>query len=342
MGTKRTTINDIARECGVSLSTVSLVLNNNPRISEKTRAKVLAAVKKHGYEPNVQARALASRSSRAISVVVPHLNHVFADIYFGEIVSGIYDRASENGYKMLLDIANDKFIESKEYVNIMKSRRADGMLFIASSVADEYLREFEKTPYTFLLVNHFFPESKLNYIAVDYKDSAQQAADHLLELGHRKIGVIAGTNTYTGLNFRDTFFEVCRGRGCKEDDLPWADGGKNWSEQGGFEAARELLEKKPDLTAIMASNDRMAMGAMRFLHTQGRQIPGDVSVMGVDDIPPAKFTTPGLSTIHHSLYSMGALACERLLAMFKGEITTCAEVVPVKLVARESTAAPKK
>ena len=152
--TQKTTIKDIAKECAVSLSTVSLVLNNNPRISEKTRNRVLAAVKKHGYQPNIHARGLATQTSEAISVVVPHLNHVFADIYFGEIVSGIYDRACDENYKVLLDVANEKFIQSQEYLNILKSRRVDGMLFIASSVSDDYLRAFDGSPYKFLLVHH--------------------------------------------------------------------------------------------------------------------------------------------------------------------------------------------
>ncbi|MFH0953836.1 MAG: LacI family DNA-binding transcriptional regulator, partial [Verrucomicrobiota bacterium] len=249
---QRTTIKDIAKECGVSLSTVSLVLNNNPRISEKTRARVQSAVKKHGYQPNIHARGLASQTSQALSVVVPHLNHVFADIYFGEIVSGIYDRACEQNYKVLLDVANEKFVRSHEYLNLLKSRRADGMLFIASSIHDDYLREFENEPYTFLLVNHYFPGSSLNYLAVDYRDSARQAAEHLIGLGHRAIGIIAGTNTYTGLEFRDAFIEHARGRGLAEKDLPWADGGKEWSQEGGLEAARRLRAMNPKITAIMA------------------------------------------------------------------------------------------
>jgi DNA-binding LacI/PurR family transcriptional regulator len=338
----QTTIKDIARECGVSLSTVSLVLNNNPRISEKTRSRVLAAVRKHGYQPNIHARGLASQTSQTLSVVVPHLNHVFADVYFGEIISGIYDRACEQSYKILLDVANEKFVKSHEYANLLKSKRADGLLFIASSVNDEYLREFEQLPYAFLLVNHYFPGSTLNYIAVDYKDSARQAADHLIGLGHRAVGMIAGTNTYTGRDFRDAFIARCTGRGLAGKDVPWADGGREWSQEGGFEAARKLLERNPKITAIMAGNDRMAIGAMRQLHTRGLRIPRDVSVIGVDDIPEARFTTPGLTTIRHDLYQMGRVAFEKMLALFRKEISSSAEILPVKLVARESTGPARK
>ncbi len=333
----RTTIKDIARECGVSLSTVSLVLNNNPRISEETRAKVLAVVEKHGYQPNINARGLASRSSKTISVVVPHLNHVFADVYFGEIVSGIYDRATEQNYKVILDIANTKFVQSHEYINLLKSKRADGMLFIAASINDTYLKVFEDNGLPFLLVNHYFPSSALNYIAVDYRASAYQAADHLLEKGHRHIGVIAGTNTYTGIEFRKAFIERCASRGIKESQLPWLDGGKDWSQENGFEAARQLLAKNRKITAIMAGNDRMAIGAMRHVLKQGLKVPQDISVMGVDDIPEAAFTTPGLTTVRHDLYQLGAAACDRLLALFRNQITQCRDLLPVKLVEREST-----
>jgi DNA-binding LacI/PurR family transcriptional regulator len=339
---QRTTIKDIAKECGVSLSTVSLVLNKNPRISEKTRSLVLASVLKHGYQPNIHARGLASQTSQTLSVVVPHLNHVFADIYFGEIVSGIYDRACEEGYKILLDVANEKFVKSREYLNLLKSRRADGMLFIASSVEDTYLREFEDEPYTFLLVNHYFPGSTLNFIAVDYKDSARQAADHLIELGHRSIGVIAGTNTYTGRDFRDAFIARCVGRGLSGKEVPWADGGREWSQEGGFAAARQLLSRNPKLTAIMAGNDRMGIGALRYLHTHELRVPDAISVMGVDDIPQASFTTPGLTTIRHELYPMGRVAFEKMLALFRDEIRSCSEVLPARLIVRESTGPAKK
>lgn len=339
---QRTTIKDIAKECGVSLSTISLVLNNNPRISEKTRAKVWAAVKKNNYQPNIHARGLASQTSHTLSVVVPKLNHVFADVYFGEIVSGIYDRSCETGYKVLLDIANENFIKTTEYLNLLKARRADGMLFIGSSIGDEYLRVFEKHRLPFLLVNHYFPDSSLNYVAVDYAESARHAADYLAGLGHRSIGIIAGTNTYTGREFRNVFVVRCKSLGLSESALPWVDGGKEWSQEGGFEAAKKLLTENPAITAIMASNDKMAIGAMRYLATRGLRVPEDISVMGIDDISGAGFITPGLTTVRHELYTMGKTACDRVLSLFKGEIEKCQEVLPVSLVVRESTAAPKK
>lgn len=337
MQKKRTTIKDIARDCGVSLSTVSLVLNNNPRISEGTRQKVLECVRKHGYQPNYQARGLASRSSRIFAVAVPALHHVFADIYFGEIVSGIYERAAEDGYKIMLDVANGNYVENKEYLNLLKSRRADGLLFIGSSVEHQYLCEFEQEPYPFLLVNHYFPGHKLNYITVNYVESARLACEHLVSLGHRKIGLITGLNTYTGRDFRDAFVENCRKSGIRDEDLVQEGGGEKWDQEGGYNAARVLLEKRPDLTAIMSSNDRMAMGAIRYIQSRGMHVPKDISVMGADNVPPSPFFTPAITTIEHDLLTVGRLACSRMFAMFRGEISECQEILPASLVKREST-----
>lgn len=331
----RPTIKDIARACDVSLSTVSLVLNNNPRISAETRAKVLEAVERFGYQPNAFARSLASKSSQALSVVVPHLNHVFADVYFGEIVSGIYEQASDLGFKVLLDVADTRFLTSKEYLKLVKSRRVDGMLFIGSSVYDEFLLEFENSPYALLLVNHYFPGKKLNYIAADYAQTGSLAASHLLELGHREIGILAGTNTHTARDFQRTFNDTCAAAGLPSSGILWADG---WfTEQGGYEGVQWLLQRKPNITAIMAGNDKMAIGAMRCLKEKGLRVPEDISVMGVDDVPLASFSIPGLTTVRHELYQIGRQAVEGLLSVVRKQTTTSQRVLPAKLVVREST-----
>ena len=338
MTTKRKTIKDIAKESGFSLSTVSLVLNNHPRISQATRDCVMSVVKKYNFTPNSAARGLASKSSRTISLVVPNLTRVFSDIYLGEIISGIYERATSQGYKILLDIATAQFIKSQEYMKLLASRRADGMLFVASDMHADYLSAFEDSSYKFVLVNHLFPSKKLNYVSVDYAASARLAAKHLLGLGHRKIGLIAGTNTHTGILFRDEFLRVCETWPTGGTQVAWVDGGEEWSQRGGYAATVKLMAKMPELTAIMAANDRMAIGAMRWLADNHREMPNEVSVMGVDDIQLAAYVNPGLSTIRHDLYQVGIESCNRILQLIRGEITECSDLLPTSLVVRGSTA----
>ncbi len=331
----RTTIKDIAQECGVSLSTVSLVLNNNPRISASTREKVLKAVERHQYQPNVFARSLASRSSHVISAVMPNLNHVFADAYFGEIISGIYDRASELGYKVLLDVANQRFISSGEHVALLTSKRVDSALFIGSSIYDTYLNQLEAEQLPVVLVNHYMPERKFSYIAADYKETARLAAEHLLSLGHRNIGFLSGTNTNTALDLRRHFIDACVAAGLREEDLPWADG---WfTEQGGYEATQWLLGRHPGITAIMGGNDKMAIGAMRLFKERKLRVPDDISIIGVDDTPASAFTNPGLTTVRHDLFHIGSLSVDAALALFNGESKLIQKTLPVQIVVREST-----
>ena len=329
---------DIADECGVSLSTVSLVLSNNPRISEATSGRVKAAIKRVGYQPDIRARGLALRTSRTISVVVPAINHLFADVYFGQIVSGIYERAADESYKILLDMANNRFIETEEHLSLLRAHRADGMLFVCATLFDNFLRDFEKESYPFLLVNHYFPDKKLNFVATDYVDTARQAAAHLLGLGHQRIGLVSGTNVQTALEFSDTFRAVCAKAGVAWE-LPWADG--DFREEGGYAAAASLWKQHPDLTAIMAGNDKMALGALRFFKEAGVSVPGEISVMGVDDMPGDQFASPGLTTIRHDLFELGRVACDRLLRLHEGTDTHCHELLPVELVVRESTAPPR-
>ena len=337
---KNVTIKEIAARCEVSPSTVSLVLNQSPKIKQSTRDRVLKVVDELDYQPNQMARSLVSQRSKCLSVTVPNLAHVFSDVYFGEIISGIYQEANLSGYKILLDIAQEKFIGDKEYLNILRNRRADGMVYIASTIEDRFLLEFEAQPYPLLLVNHYFPGSQLDFISVDYKKAAKLAAKHLLDFGHRRIGLIIGTNTFTGLDFRDTFLEVCESRGIEKKDLPWC-GVKDWDEQEGYEMAKKLLSRHPDLTAIMVGNDRMAIGAIRYLSNVNLRVPEDVSVMGMNDIPSARYTTPGLSTLHMDLFRLGELSCRHLLNLLEGKETECRELKEPHLVLRESTGPAK-
>jgi len=339
---KKTTIKDIARESGFSLSTVSLVLNNHPRISQATRDKVMEVVAKYDFHPNASARGLASKTSRTIGVVIPYVEQLFADVYIEEILSGIYKSAVAHGYKMLLDAATENFIRSKEALRMLQCRQVDGILFIASDINSNYLTVFENSPHPFLVVNHLFPGRRLDYICIDYEQSARLAAEHLLSLGHRHIGLIAGTNTFTGIRFRDEFLRLCRDALGDKGKIHWVDGGVEWGSQGGYSAAAKLMRKLPSTTAIMAANDRLALGAMRWFSEHGRKIPGDVSIMGADNIPSSQWTSPGLTTIEHDLPGLGEKAFERLFARISGKEPTGDRLLPVTLIKRASTGRAKR
>jgi LacI family transcriptional regulator len=339
---RRYTIKDIAEQSGVSLSTVSLVLNDNPRISSETRQRVLRTIQRLGYQPNRMARALAWRHSRTLAVLVPQLRHAFADVYFGEIVSGIYDRASKLGYKILLEVARAEFVENKEYLQLYDQKFVDGMLFIGANSRHRFVAELTDGSRPFMLVNNYSKEYDLNYIVSNYRYGAWQATQHLVRLGHRHIGFISGGlgEIQTSQDIFESFQEVLTEHGIEFGPAQMEDG---WlTEEGGMKAAEQLLRRNPNLTAIFALNDKMALGAIKKLHELGLRVPHDIAVVGFDDIPAASYSIPGLTTVHQPLYEIGKLACERLIELIHGKTARVQEVIPIYLTVRESCGARLK
>jgi DNA-binding LacI/PurR family transcriptional regulator len=339
---RRYTIKDIAEQSGVSLSTVSLVLNDNPRISQATRARVLETIERLGYQPNRMARALAWRHTRTLAVLVPQLRHAFADVYFGEIVSGIYDRASRLGYKIMLEVARNEFIDSKEYRQLYDQKFVDGILFIGANSRHRFVSELTDGSRPFLLVNNYSKEFDLNYVVSNYRYGAWQAAKHLVRLGHQRIGFIAGGvgEIQTSQDILEAFREVLEDSGIGSDPNLIVDG---WlTEEGGMKAAEELLRRNPEVTAIFSLNDKMALGAIKKLNELGLRVPQDIAVVGFDDIPQASFAIPGLTTVHQPLYEIGKLACERMVELIHGKVSRVQEVIPIYLTVRESCGARLK
>jgi LacI family transcriptional regulator len=339
---KKYTIKDIAAESGVSLSTVSLVLNHNPRISKSTREKVLETMARLGYQPNRMARALAWRYTRTLAVLLPQLRHTFADVYFGEIISGIYDQANKLGYKVLLEVTRSEFIANKEYLDLYDQKIVDGVLFVGANSRHRFMDELADGQRPFLLVNNYCKDCDLNYVVSNYRYGAWQAAQHLVRLGHRSIGFIAGglAEILTSQDVLESFREVLA-----EHNIPFpsemvVDG---WlTEEGGMKATETLLQRNGQLTAIFALNDKMALGAIKQLNQMGRRVPHDVAVVGFDDIPQASYAIPSLTTVHQPLYEIGKLAAERMIELVHGKLQRVQEVLPIYLVVRDSCGAKLK
>jgi LacI family transcriptional regulator len=339
---KRCTIKDIAERSGVSISTVSLVLNDNPRISVATRERVLKTIQRLGYQPNRMARTLAWRHTRTLAVLLPQLKHGFADVYFGEIVSGIYDRACKLGYKILLEVARTEFVETKEYLQLFDQKYVDGILFIGANSRHRFLEDFADGTRPMLMVNNYSKEFNLNYVVSNYRHGAWQATQHLVRLGHRRIGFISGglLEIQTCQDIFESFKEVLVENSIAVDPDLVING---WlTEEGGMKAAEQLIHQDPQLTAIFALNDKMALGAIKKLNELGFRVPQDIAVVGFDDIPQASFSIPGLTTVHQPLYEIGIQSCERLIELIHRKVERVQEVVPTHLVVRESCGAKAK
>lgn len=334
--TKPVSLRDVAKLANVSVATVSMVLNENPRISRATQMRVQRLIDQLGYRPNRLAQSLSSRYTNMVAVVLPPLRHAFADAYFGEILSGVTDRAGKLGQKVMLESAKPEFVKEKRHIELFERRYVDGLLLLGFNDRHGFLEELAQRSYPMVSVNNTFRSWKTGHVVCDYRSGATQIMNYLLQLGHKKIALIhAEPETQTQRDIIEVYDAKMASAGLPADPS-WKEDGR-FTEQGGAAAAAKLLDRHPDLTAIFGGNDKMAVGAIHCLSQKGIRIPLDVSVTGFDDIQHTAFVTPALTTVHVPLYEAGALACERLVERIHGRTERVGETLPTHLVLRDST-----
>jgi LacI family transcriptional regulator, galactose operon repressor len=333
------TLRDVAGVAGVSIATVSRVLTGARPSAPATRERVLTAAAELDYRPSGPARALKLRRSRTLGLLVTDIENP----YFPEIVRAVEDAAHERGFAVLLCNATDDPRRELAYINLLLERRVDGIVVAASRVGARHAALLARAPVPVVLVNSEAPGSGLPAITSDNRGGAQLAAEHLIRLGHRRIGHITAPATNAAaavrlLGVRDGL----RRAGINPDLLEVAEGDGRVA--GGERAMSELLGRHPAPTAVVCYNDLTAIGAMRAVAGAGLSVPGDVSLVGFDDIDLAQWTDPPLTTIAQPKREMGAWAFARLIASDDGprprhRVRTVH--LPTKLIVRSSTARPR-
>src|SRR3954468_3985484 len=188
---KSVSLRDVAKMAKVSVATVSMVLNDNPRISRATHLRVQRLMDRMGYQPNRLAQSLSGRYTQVLAVLIPALRHAFADAYFGELISGICDRAGKLGYKIMIEQAKPDFIKLRKHIEIFERRYVDGVLCLGMNDWHHFLEDFAGGQYPAMIVDNYFDQWKLDYAACDYRSGAEQVMNYLLQLGHRKIGLLS-------------------------------------------------------------------------------------------------------------------------------------------------------
>jgi LacI family transcriptional regulator len=338
-GGKRVGIREIAAQAQVSVATVSMVLNDNPKITGETRAKVNKIIDQLGYRPNRIAQSLSSKYTNILAVLMPTLRHTMADPYFGELISGICDKAARLGQKVMLEHAKPDFVREKRHIDLFDRRFIDGILCVGFSDKHTFLSDFaERGDYALMVNNEGFG---LDHVVCDYASGAEQIMTYLLQLGHRRIGMLhASPDVCTMRRMMDTYRQGVLNATGNEDDVILVDG--RFTEQHGFEATARLLDKHPDVTALFAGNDKMALGAMRCAAERGLRVPDDLSVIGCDNIQYSAYINPALTTVNTPLYDVGTLACERLVDRIRGRKRPVSELLPTHLVLRDSTSMARR
>ena len=342
MAPRRTTptSNQVAERAGVSRATVSFVLNDLPNkgISEKTRQKVLDAASELGYQPNIAARSLAGGSTGTVAVVIARSDHLHFDAYLPRLLSTVNDRCHAFGYKVLIEAAEDQDKEPGAFVNLVRSKRIDGLIVAnMRSVDCQYVRKLAKQGFPVVAPGNGLEQFYSRCTPDDDVITAQVVTKHLVDLGHRRIAHIPfAPKEFAAVSLRREGYEkALEEAGIAPDPklVVCAD----ISARSGYVAMQKLINRKVGFTAVFAGNDTVALGAMRALIDAGRHIPQDVAVVGYDDIPLAAFSNPSLTTLSTDPVAAGQESVDMLIAQINGEKYARLEVpYETRLIIRES------
>ena len=329
------TIADVAARAGVSTATVSRVLAGVGRARPETRSRVLAAARALDYRPSEVARSLKRRSTQTLGLIITDIENP----YFPQLVRAVEDAARAAGFSVLLCNAADDPEREASYLELLVDRRVDGLVIAASSLGERHGEWLSSPPIPVVLVNTAAPDVGLPAITSDNELGGRLAAQHLLDLGHRRFGYLMPPPRNVDAPARLAGVRAAlAAAACPNDALTITSGDALVG--GGERAARELLDRAPGTTAIVAYNDLMAIGALRAVRSRGRRVPFDASVVGFDDVALAAYVDPPLTTISQRTEEMGRWAVARLTS--EDGTGPSSVSLPVDLRVRESTGPPSK
>lgn len=324
----------MAERAGVSVTTVSHVINQTRPVSDELRQRVLAAMRELGYQPNRLARSLRRGQTHTIGMIIPDN----ANPFFAEMARGVEDTSFENGYSLILCNSDGDLDKELLYTNVLIEKRVDGILFVAAGLSTDRILDLQTQKTPLVVVDRDLPDSAVDSVLTDNAQGGRLATQHLIDLGHRRIACIAGPSDVTPSADRITGYRQAMSEGGIPIDEALIVRG-DFRYDSAYQASVQLLKRNDPPTAIFACNDLMAVAVMRAALEQGWQIPGDLSVVGFDDVRLAAFANPPLTTIAQPKYEMGAVAAKMLLARMRNhERPAHRRVFETRLVVRRSTA----
>ncbi|MDZ5471215.1 LacI family DNA-binding transcriptional regulator [Bacillus sp. 31A1R] len=333
-----TTIKDIAKVAGVSVTTVSRALNGYSDVNEKTRQKIMAVAKELKYSPNTLARSLVMNKSNTIGLLVSGLTRSSAkDNFTFKILSGVNEYLSNSGYDLVLFSTTSTKQREKTYTELCRERRVDGVIMQGIKTDDPYLIEVVDSDIPCVLIDIPIESDTVGYVTTDNISGAKKAVQHLLELGHKKIAMVNGHEfAFVSKRRLEGFMEAHH-----EMNVPV---NPSWIVSGAFdedEAERQalkLLTDFPEITAVFCASDLMALGVIKAAKKLKIDIPTQLSIVGYDDILLASYVSPALTTVAQDIYQMGYKSAELLVQMLQGDAVSHIITLENELKMRESTA----
>jgi len=328
----KVTIVDVAAEAGVSFGTVSRVINDDIHVKKETRERVLKTMQRLGFVANRQARSLAGGKSHSIGVLVPDLGTG----YIGEIIRGIDAELSLTDLDLILYTTHRTASKEANYVANLATGMVDGLLLVLPRSPVDFIGNLTQRKFPFVLIDHQGAGRDCPAVGATNWQGAYNATEYLVKLGHARIGFITGSmDLGCAVDRLDGYRSALR-----THHIPFApelvyEG--TFFQPDGYAGTQTLLDLQVPPTAIFASNDVMAMGVMDAVRSRGMRVPGDVSVVGFDDIPQASLVRPALTTVNQPLEKMGRVATQKLLDLLQKPDTEAERIeLPTELIIRDS------
>lgn len=329
-------IEDVARAAGVSVATVSRVLNEQGGVLPQTQDKVKKAVEALQYEPNLLARNLRKNESRIILILAPN----FSNPYYSNVLSGICDVSRNLGYSTLIyNTYDSNALDESLVTSLFQKNRADGMITLAVNRDDVWLSNYAEK-YPLVQCSEYVEDAELPHISVDNRLAARESVQHLIAQGHRRIGIVTSKNRYLSSENRlRGYLDALEMAGIQRDEALIAYASADYSFASGKQAARELLQLPEPPSAIFCVSDILALGAIASAGKLGMQVPWDLSVMGFDDVDYTTMFHPYLTTVAVPCYELGRSSMQLLYDQITQKQGTKREVyLPHSIVLRETTA----
>lgn len=320
MNSNGVTSRDVAEHAGVSRTTVSLVLNNvqGVQISTETRQRVFDAAQELGYVPNAAAQALASRRTRIIGLILtrsPH--HISSDAFLNQILDGLITAAHEHSIRLLIDIVEVRH-QKKAYLDLVRAKRIDGLILSGPRFDDDALLSLQKDRFPTVLMGQL-PETDFFSVDIDNFSAAQQAVNHLISLGHKRIACVTNAPlSYTAAAERlHGYRETLKSHAIPYDQELVRYG--DFDPESGYQQMKDLLDTGVHPSAVFAASDVVAIGAKAAIVEKGLKIPQDIAMVGFDDIPLVRYLDPPLTTIRLPASELATRASKMLIQIIQGE-----------------------
>jgi LacI family transcriptional regulator len=307
------TIKDVAAHAGVSVATVSHVVNNTRFVTPELRDRVEAVMQELGYEPNLVARGLRSNRTNLIALIIPDITNP----YFPEVARGAQDVVNEHDYVAILCNTDRDTDHERRFLHMLWRQRVEGVILNPAGVTAEELLPLQQGGVHIVLLGHQISYPSFDVVMIDDQQAAREMVSYLITRGHQRIAHLGGSRPNSGRLRHQGYAQALEEHGLTLDpnlvlDCPW-------TQKGGYDAIRHLLQRRPLPTAVFAANDLMAIGAMMGIQEAGLRIPDDIAVAGFDNIDEAACVTPALTTIHQPKYDMGKTLAEILFRRLRKE-----------------------